>query len=415
MAKTAYLDCGSGISGDMTLAALIDAGVPLDALNAAIGSLGLPELRLRTDEVRKQGFRAIQVHVDCRPEHAHRNLPEILAMIATGRLSERQRELAGRIFTRLAEAEARVHGLPVEKIHFHEIGAADSIADIVGAAVGFDLLGVERIIASPVPTGTGRVTIAHGECSIPAPATAELLKGIPLAASTTEGELTTPTGAAILATLANSFGPLPAMTVERIGCGAGQKDFPGRPNILRLLVGEQSRVRACTHAGVDWDEVTILETNLDDLSGELIGYAISRLWDAGALDVHTTPIQMKKNRPAVKLTVLCRPADAAAIEEILFAETTTLGVRSWSASRRVLRRESRTVETPWGPVEGKLSYLPDGTPRFAPEYEACRRIAEKNQVALREVYEAAMRAYTSFPRSCVGTHSPDAPRRRTTE
>ncbi|MCE5267433.1 MAG: nickel pincer cofactor biosynthesis protein LarC [Planctomycetaceae bacterium] len=416
MTNIAYLDCSSGISGDMTLAALVDAGVGLDALNVAVGSLGLPGLHLRAEECRKQGFRAVQVHVDCPPEHKHRNLEDILALIAAGRLTARQREMAARIFTRLAQAEARVHGVPVEKVHFHEVGAADSIADIVGAAVGFDLLGVERIAASPVPTGVGKIRIAHGECSIPAPATAELLKGIPLAASSVEGELTTPTGAAILATLVDSFGPLPAMKIDRVGCGAGQKDFAGQPNILRLMVGDavepENRVRACTHAGCESDEVAVLETNLDDVSGEIVGYSISRLWDAGALDVYTTAIQMKKNRPAVKLTVLCRPKDATAMEAILFAETTTLGIRSWTAARHVLRREPQTVETPWGPVEGKVSYLPDGTRRFAPEYESCREVAEREHVALREVYEAARKAYgnnASFPRSRVGTHSPDAP------
>lgn len=396
MTLMAYLDCGNGISGDMTLAALVDAGVNLDTLNDAVGSLGLPGLRLRTEEVRKQGFRALQIHVDCQPEHVHRNLPEILDIIAAGRLTGRQQELASQIFRRLAEAEARVHGVPVEKIHFHEVGAADSIADIVGATVGFDLLGVERIVASPVPTGTGRIRIAHGECSIPAPATAELLKGIPLAASTTEGELTTPTGAAILSSLVTEFGPLPAMKVERIGCGAGQNDFPGRPNLLRLLIGEAVEptvdAAAASPAHGESDTVAIVETNLDDVSGQVVGYCIARLWDAGALDVYTTAIQMKKNRPGVTLTVLCRPADAAAMEAILFAETTTLGVRSWTAGRRVLWRESQTVETPWGPVEGKLRWLPDGTRQFAPEYESCRKIAESQHVALRNVYEAAQRA-----------------------
>lgn len=282
MEKIAYLDCGSGISGDMTLAALIDAGVPLDALNAAVGSLGLPGCRIRTREVQKNGFRATQVTVDYEHEHVHRHLHQILAMIDAGQLSERQRDMARRIFTRLAEAEAHVHGLAVGEVHFHEVGAADSIADIVGAAVGFDLLGADRIVGSPVPTGMGKIRIAHGECSVPAPATAELLRGIPLAESATEGELTTPTGAAILATLAAGFGPMPAMKIDRIGYGAGFKDFPDRPNILRLLLGEP------TDAPVDaGEQVCVLETNLDDMSGELIGYCTARLWDLGVLDVFT--------------------------------------------------------------------------------------------------------------------------------
>jgi pyridinium-3,5-bisthiocarboxylic acid mononucleotide nickel chelatase len=386
--RIAYLDCGNGISGDMTLAALVDAGVSLDALNAAIGSLGLPGCRLRTAEVKKNGFRATQITVDYEPEHAHRHLSHILAMIDAGQLSPRQKDLARRIFTRLAEAEAKVHGTTVEKVHFHEVGAADSIADIVGAAVGWDMLGVDRIVASPVPTGMGKVRIAHGECSIPAPATAELLRGVPLAESAIEGELTTPTGAAILATLADSFGPLPAMKIERIGYGAGHKDFAERPNILRLLVGKTLEAPAD-----DAEQVCVLETNLDDISGEMIGYCTARLWEAGSLDVFTTAIQMKKNRPGVKLTVLCRPEDAAAVEDILFSETTTLGVRRWTVARTVLRRQPHSVTTPWGPVEGKIGWLRDGQPRFAPEFESCRRVAEAHSVPLRDVYEASQKAF----------------------
>jgi pyridinium-3,5-bisthiocarboxylic acid mononucleotide nickel chelatase len=388
MTRVAYLDCGSGISGDMTLAALVDAGVDLNDLNAAIGSLGLPGCRLRAEEVKKNGFRATQITVEHQHEHVHRHLHQILKMIDAGQLTARQKDLARRIFTRLAEAEAKVHGTTVEEVHFHEVGAADSIADIVGAAVGWDLLGVDRIVASPVPTGWGKVRIAHGECSIPAPATAELLQNIPLAESAIEGELTTPTGAAILATLVDAFGPLPAMKIERIGYGAGQKDFSQRPNILRLLVGE-----AAEAAHGDAEHVCVLETNLDDLSGELIGYCTTRLWEAGALDVFTTAIQMKKNRPGVMLTVLCRPADTAAIEDILFSETTTLGIRHSTVARSVLRRQPHRVTTPWGPIEGKIGWHRDGRPRFAPEFESCRRVAAEQQVPLREVYEAAQKAF----------------------
>jgi pyridinium-3,5-bisthiocarboxylic acid mononucleotide nickel chelatase len=389
MVRVAYLDCGSGISGDMTLAALIDAGVDLESLNRAVGSLGLPGLRLRTAEVTKLGFRATQVSVEWEPEHVQRHLRQILAMIDAGQLNVRQKEIARRIFTSLAGAEARVHGRAVEEVHFHEVGAADSIADIIGAAVGWDLLGVDRIIASPVPTGVGRLKMGHGECSIPAPATAELLRGVPLSKSAVEGELTTPTGAAILSTLADSFGPMPAMKIERIGYGAGHKDFAGQPNILRLFVGETAA--EATENGAD--QVCVLETNLDDTSGELVGYCISRLWDAGALDVYTTAIQMKKNRPAVKLTVLCQPGDAGAMEDILFSETSTLGVRHWTAARHVLRRQPHSVVTPWGPVEGKIGWLRDDLPRFAPEFESCRRLAAAHQTPLREVYEAAQKAF----------------------
>jgi uncharacterized protein (TIGR00299 family) protein len=384
--KIAYLDCASGISGDMTLGALVDAGIDLAALNAGVKSLGLPGVNLVASTVKKKGFRATQITVEHEPEHKHRHLHHITAMIDGGSLTARQKELAHRIFRRLAEAEAKVHNSTIEKVHFHEVGAVDSIADIVGAAIGWDLLGVERIVASHVPTGTGFIEIAHGRCSIPAPATAELLQGVPLAASTVECELTTPTGAAILATLVESFGPLPAMTIERIGYGAGQKDLESQANLLRLLVGRSSDSQAD-------ERLWIVETNLDDTSGEVIGHTIARLWEAGALDVYTTAIQMKKNRPGVTLTVLC-PAEAVqAVEAILFRETTTLGIRRHEVSRRKLRRETQEVETPWGKVTGITAWLDDTTPRFSPEYESCRQLAEQKEISLREVYEAAQRAF----------------------
>src|SRR3954471_20087615 len=234
--RIAYLDCASGISGDMTLGALIDAGADLAAIQSGIDTLGLPSCRLVRAEAKKQGFRATQITVEHEPEHKHRHLHHITAMIDGSTLTERAKNLAKRIFQKLAEAEAKVHGSTIEKVHFHEVGAVDSIADIVGAAIGFELLAIKRIICSPIPTGHGFVEIAHGRCSIPAPATAELLRGVPLASLDVEGELTTPTGAAIVAALVDSFGPLPAMTVDRIGYGAGEKDFP-QPNILRVLVG----------------------------------------------------------------------------------------------------------------------------------------------------------------------------------
>jgi pyridinium-3,5-bisthiocarboxylic acid mononucleotide nickel chelatase len=385
--RIAYLDCPSGISGDMTVGALVDAGVPLDRLNEAVSSLGLPGVKLVAREVKKLGFRACQITVEHEPEHKHRHLHHIEAMIEGSRLTSGQKETAMRIFRRLGEAEAKVHGMAIEKVHFHEVGAVDSIADIVAAAVGWDLLGAERLIVSPVPTGTGRITIEHGECSIPAPATAELLRGIPLAASDDEAELTTPTGAAIVASLANGFGPLPTMTIERIGYGAGQRDRPRQANILRLLVGQAADSPAPS------DVVWVLETNLDDVSGEVIGHCIAQLWAADALDVYTTAIQMKKNRPGVKISVLCRFERIAALEAIVFRETGTLGIRRWQAARHVLPREIRQVATAWGPVDGKLGRMEDGSVQFAPEYESCRRIAAEQQVPLREVYAAVQQAF----------------------
>jgi hypothetical protein len=384
--RIAYLDCLSGISGDMTLGALVDAGVELAALNDAVGSLGLPDCRLAAREVKRQGFRATQVTVESRPERVHRHLGQILRMIDAGRLTSAQKELARRIFTRLAEAEAKVHGTTVEKVHFHEVGAADSIADVVASAVGWDLLGVDRIVASPIPTGTGKVKIAHGVCSIPAPATAELLRGVPLAESPIRHELTTPTGAAIVTTLADRFGPPPSMTVVEIGYGAGGRDLEEQPNVLRLLVGEAPEAEGT-------EQVWVLETNLDDVTGELIGYCTTRLWDAGALDVYATSVQMKKNRPGVKLSVLCSGDQVESMEAILFEETTTLGVRRWPVSRNVLVRRKHRVATEWGPIEGVLGQLGRGSLRFAPEFESCRRAAAEHGVPLRVVYEAAQKAF----------------------
>lgn len=390
--RIAYLDCASGISGDMTLGALVDAGADLAAIQAGIDSLGLAACRLVRSEVKKRGFRATQITVEHEPEHTHRHLHHITAMIERGSLSPAARELATRIFRKLAEAEAKVHGNTIEKVHFHEVGAVDSIADIVGAAIGFDLLDVERIICSPAPTGHGFVEIAHGRCSIPAPATGELLRGVPLAPLDVEGELTTPTGAAIVAALAAGFGPLPAMTIDAIGYGAGQKDFP-QPNILRLLIGEASAIESAGDPRPLVESIVVLETNLDDCPGDAIGHATERLFAAGALDVAVTPLQMKKGRPGVLLTVQARPAEADALEAILFQETTTLGVRRMQVLRSVLARQSHAVATPWGSIDGKISYLPNGSTRFAPEYEACREVALQHSVPLATVLATARQAF----------------------
>jgi hypothetical protein len=387
--RIAYLDCASGISGDMLLGALIDAGVELAAVQAGIDSLGLPSCRLVTSEVKKRGFRALQVTVEQEPEHAHRHLHQIAAMIERSTLSTEQQDLAQRIFRRLAEAEAKVHGTTIEKVHFHEVGAVDSIADIVGSAIAWDLLGAQRVVSSPIPTGTGFVEIAHGRCAIPAPATGELLRGVPLAACDVEGELTTPTGGAIIATIAQAFGPVPAMTIDAIGYGAGQKEF-AHPNLLRLLVGECD---ATTSATPQIDAIVLLETNLDDATGEIVGHCISQLWKAGALDVTTSPLQMKKDRPGVLLSVQCRPADADRLAGIVFRETTTLGLRRATLERLILPRRSVTVATPWGEVAGIAAELPDGTVRFSPEYASTSEIADKNEVPLSEVDAAARRAF----------------------
>lgn len=388
--RIAHLDCLSGIAGDMTLAALFDSGVDPAAVQAAVDTLGLPGVKLVVTEVKRRGFRALHVRVEHPPQKAHRHVHQIAALIdaATG-LSPRQRDLAKRIFTKLGEAEARVHGQTIRQVHFHEVGAVDSIVDIVGAAVAWDLLGVDRITCSPIPVGTGSIQIDHGRVTVPAPATAELLRGIPLAESSVHGELTTPTGAAIAASLVDRFGPLPAMRIEHVGYGAGTKDFAEQANLLRLFVGTADSALAR-------DEVHVLETNLDDTSGEVIGHATAKLLEAGALDVYTTAVQMKKGRPGVLISVLARPLDAAKLEKILFRETGTLGVRRWTAARHKLERRPFEVVTAHGPVAGKLAWIAGQPPAFSPEYEACRVVAERTGEPLRAIHDAALRAFDTL-------------------
>ena len=385
--KFAYIDCASGISGDMTLGALVDAGVDITLLQAAIDSLGLPGVKLTATEVKRKGFRGLKVKVEHEPEKAHRHLHHITEKIdASTVLTPAQKDLAKRIFTRLGEAEAKVHGTTLRKVHFHEVGAVDSIADIVGAAVGISLLGVDRIVCSPVPPGSGYIEIEHGRVSVPAPATAELLKGIPLAPSPVTAELTTPTGAAIVATVADEFGPLPPLTIDTIGLGAGDKDFREQANLLRLILGH-------TETPLAADQVWVLETNLDDVSGEVIGHTTTLLFEAGALDVYTTSIQMKKNRPGVILSALCAPDLIPKLEKIIFRETKTLGIRRWPVSRHKLERRPHSVETAFGTIEGKLATLADGSVSFSPEFESCPRVAQEKNIPLQEVYDTAIKAF----------------------
>ncbi len=383
--RVGYFDCFSGIAGDMTMAALVDAGVDRGAIHQAVASLDLP-CELTFDTVRRGGFRATYAKVVTPHEHAHRHWHHIEAIIDKSILSARQKDLAKRIFLKLGEAEARVHGVELSKIHFHEVGAVDSIVDIVGSAVGLDLLGVDRFEASPVPPGRGWVKAAHGRMPLPAPGTAELLRGVPLAESMVDGELTTPTGAAILTTVVERFTSFPAMTIESIGLGAGTRELPEQANIVRLFVGT-------VDLPPSGDRVWVLETNLDDLPGEVVGYTMTRLMDAGALDAFVTPIQMKKNRPGVMLSVLCDEPTIPVLEDVLFRETTTLGIRRYPVSRHKLKRQAVDVETPLGRVKGKLGWLGDRPPTFSPEYDDCARIAAERSVPLREVYDAAHAGY----------------------
>jgi uncharacterized protein (TIGR00299 family) protein len=369
----------------MTLGALIDAGVDAEAIRQGIDSLRLP-IQLEIEKVRKGGFAATAVHVEAPVEDSHRFLPEIEEILQRGRLTPGQRELALKVFRRLAAAESAAHGLPLERVHFHEVGALDSIADIAGAAIGLDLLQVERVTSRSVPTGSGMVQCAHGLMPIPTPGTAELLKGVPLAPSSIRAELTTPTGAAILTTVVQEWAESPVMTVEKIGHGAGRREFVEQPNLLRLFIGTAA-------AAADADQIWVLETNVDDLPAEMIGYCYDLLLAAGAVDVFSVPIFMKKNRPGVLLTVLAPEAAIPAVEEILFRETTTFGIRRHLAARHKLRRRSCSVPTPWGSVQGKLGWLEGRPPIFSPEYEDCARLARQHGVALRTVYLEARRAF----------------------
>lgn len=394
--KTAWLECATGISGDMTLGALIDLGVDRQAIQDAIASLNLPDVTLRIESVMKGGFRATHVLVDHPEQHAHRHYSDICKILEQSSLTDRQKSLASELFLAVAESEARVHGSTIEKVHFHEVGAVDSIVDIVGAAVGFDLLNADRIVCNHVPTGRGFVKIDHGICPIPAPGTAEILKGIPLADVPIEAELTTPTGAAIVKTMADSFGPLPAMTIDGVGYGAGTMTFGERANLLRIFVGTE-----ITDSSLQY--VTLLETNLDDVSGEVIGHTKQQLMKAGALDAYTIPIQMKKDRPGTILSVICHQQDTQRMEDILFAETQTLGIRRTQIQRSVQHREIVEVDTPWGSVTGKLSWRTGGTKVFAPEFESCAEIARKNELPLREVYRASETAFQQLPISTTMT------------
>jgi uncharacterized protein (TIGR00299 family) protein len=380
--KICYLDAFSGISGDMAVGALMDAGAPAADVLDALRSLDTGA-RYEVEKTARRGITAskFRVHLDQAPRK-HRHLAHILGMIDAAPLGARAKSNAKAVFEKLGHAEANVHGVPIEKVHFHEVGAADSIADIVGACVALDLMGVEEVHVSAINVGSGTVETEHGTLPVPAPATAALLAGMPVYARGPAMELTTPTGAALAATLGSSFGPLPAMRISSIGHGAGDRDFPQHANVLRALIGDRTSVPEATL-------VSVIEANIDDSSPQVLGYALDRLMEAGALDVSLSPIQMKKNRPGSLLRVIARPEDQERLAQVIFAETSTLGLRMHAAERRVEERRIEEVETPWGKVRGKVS----GPGLFAPEYEDCRAIAERTRMPLKEVLAAAAAAY----------------------
>jgi len=389
--KLAYFDCFSGISGDMTLGALVDAGLSLDVLRSSLQSLQIPGWHLSAEKVWKSGMSATQVKVTTEDQAQHRSLTDILGILQKSQLSPSVRHRAAAIFTKLGEAEAAVHDVPLERIHFHEVGAVDAIVDIVGACIGCDALGIEEFACSPLNVGEGTAKMAHGILPVPAPATARLLQGKPTYSNGVQKELVTPTGAAIVATLCEHFGPQPPMTVCVIGYGAATADLEGQPNVLRIMIGESAQKAV---PGFN-EEISVIEANLDDMNPQIYGYFSEKALAAGALDVYTTPVQMKKNRPGTLLTVLCKPQDASALISLIFAETTTFGVRSYQAQRRILPREHVSVSTHYGDIRIKLSRVNGRILHVAPEYEDCRRLAEQHNVPLQRVIQEALRRYES--------------------
>jgi len=391
--KRAYLDGSSGISGDMFLGALVDAGISAQQLLAELKKIPLGFYELKRTRAVRGGLVGTRLEVKVPAQGSHRHLAEIETLIAGAGLSESVQAKARAIFHRLAEAEGKLHGKPPSEVHFHEVGAVDAIVDIVGASIGLELAGIGELFSSPLNVGGGRVEAAHGTLPVPAPATAELLKGVPVYSSGVEGELVTPTGAAIVSTLAKTFGPMPAMKVEQIGYGAGAMDFHGHPNVARLFIGEAADAETA-HTGLPGDElVSVIEANLDDMSPQLYGYLVERALAKGALDVTCTAVQMKKGRPGIQVTVLSVPEKGDELAELLFAETTTIGLRIYEARRKVLERESAEVETPYGRVRMKVAKCNGRVLNVAPEYDDCQRVAREKSVPLKEVMLAAQSAY----------------------
>jgi len=435
--RIAYLDCFSGMSGDMFLGALVDAGVSPTLLEETVKALDIGA-RLEISKVNRSGITATKVDVfvgdekelpreefwaqkhahshehkhEPHHEHGHehartgmsalhnhqphvhgRGLNEIREIIQKAGIADQAKQTAIRIFERLGAAEAKIHNTPIEKVHFHEVGAVDAMVDIICAAVGAEALGVDEIICSPLNVGSGTVRCAHGTFPVPAPATLELLKGAPVYSSGLQFELVTPTGAAIVSTLAARFAAFPEIKVDKIGYGAGTRDFPGHANVVRLTIGE---AQPAMSAKVSQETISVLEANLDDLNPQVFGYVMDRLLEEGALDAFGLPVQMKKNRPGMLLTVLCKPEDTAKLSQLLFIETTTLGVRRRDEQRQALKRKWVSVPTQWGEVRMKIASMNGTVTNYAPEFEDCRKLASEHRVPLKSVMQAAMEKYSQI-------------------
>jgi uncharacterized protein (TIGR00299 family) protein len=371
----------------MILGALIAAGAEPDVFTQQLSLLGVTGYKIDFETVDRSGISATYARVQTSHEHAHRHLSDILKIIYDSRLSDNVKDCAAKIFSRLAEAEARVHHEPVEQVHFHEVGALDAIIDVVGAAIGFELLKIDRFVSSSLHVGSGTVEMDHGRYPVPPPAVAELLKGVPFYSTNILGELVTPTGAAIITTVCADYGPIPQMKLEQTGYGAGTREYENFPNALRILIGEEASGRASAEAADE--RLWMIETNMDDISPQILGHVMERAFDLGALDCYFTSVQMKKNRPGVLLSILCRDEQRATLSELLFSETTTLGIRAYEVERRALERRIVTVETQYGPIDVKVAQLNGHVVKEMPEYEQCRRAAREANVPLRVVEEAA--------------------------
>jgi len=405
VSRVLYFDCFAGISGDMTLGALLDAGLPLADLKQALGTLATGDAHVHADRVLRANVAATKFRVHehaggagehahehghaasgSAHHHAHRSLAEIFALIDQSALSASARARARAMFQRLGEAEAAIHQMPIEQVHLHEVGALDSIIDIVGVAFAMEWAGADRTVCSPVNVGGGMVRSAHGLFPVPAPATVSLLGDAPVYSSGLQQELVTPTGALIVSTYADSFGPIPAMSIQRVGYGAGDRDDPHTPNVLRVLIG-----RAADRPAVE--RVTVIECEIDDMNPQIFGVAMERLYAAGALEVFYVPVQMKKNRPGTLLSVVASPERRAALADVIFRETTTIGLRHYDVERECLRREIVDVATPLGPIRFKIAWQNGRVMNAVPEFDDCARLAAANNLPVKEVQAIAVRAY----------------------
>lgn len=396
MSRVLYFDCFSGIAGDMAIGAMLDAGLPFDALKGALGSLAMSGYEVHATRVVRGGISATKFAVRDTTgagggAHPHRHLSGILKLVDTSALSPSARDRAKAMFQRLAEVEAAIHDMPVEKVHLHEVGALDSIIDVVGAVYGLEWFGVDRVVASPLNVGGGTVTSAHGTIPVPAPATVKLLAGAPIYSGDIQKELVTPTGALIVSSYADAFGPVPAMTVEQVGYGAGDHDFPSTANVLRVLAGEA--ISGGAGFGRPDSRVVVLECEIDDMNPQIFGVVMDRLYAAGALDVFYVPVQMKKNRPGTLLTVVAPPGLRSALADIIFAETTTIGLRYSEVDRECLVREHVSVATPAGEVRMKIARRDGRVVNAVPEFDDCARIAAAKNMPVKEVQALAVKAW----------------------